>query len=236
MYPFDGANVLALTCRLLHRLDRNVTGALVLACTRASASFFGQAFQNGQVKKSYLAVTLGAPFPALGTVCAPLSFEEHQNKSRLSKAADLVQKPSETRYCTLATTAHEHAALVLLQPATGRKHQLRVHCSSVLRRPILGDNLYGPGHPSLLAQVQSQLTRSGLATPGQGLKLHLHSFRVSIPAFEDEPAHVITCPPPDSFCRTLKALAMSRRALEDSDDINLQRTAWALCAAGVRAK
>ena len=129
--------------RLVHRLDRDTSGVILTARTKPAAGFLGKAVMARQLTKTYLAIVApGSPQPASGTIEAPLRREMLGREAYMRVCAPdhPDAEAALTRYRTLASTPE--AALVELQPETGRMHQLRVHLQS-LGRPIAGDARYG---------------------------------------------------------------------------------------------
>jgi RluA family pseudouridine synthase len=138
--------------RLIHRLDRDTSGVILTAKTQPAASFLGKAMMRRAFSKTYLAiVTPGPPEPKGGAIDAPLRRVEQGREAYMQVcAADHPDaEAARSRYKTLK--AVEGAALLQLDPETGRMHQLRVHLASI-GRPIAGDARYGGalvvgGHP-----------------------------------------------------------------------------------------
>lgn len=129
--------------RLIHRLDRDTSGVILTAKTQPAAGFLGKAMMARKIKKTYQAiVTPGAPDPRAGTIEAPLRREEIGREAymRVCLADHPDAEAALTRYRTLAEG--NGAALLELEPQTGRMHQLRVHLASI-DRPIAGDARYG---------------------------------------------------------------------------------------------
>ena len=129
--------------RLVHRLDRDTTGVILTAKTKPAAGFLGKAMMARRIRKTYRAlVAPGAPEPPQGVIEASLRREEIGREAYMRVCADdhPDAQDARTRYRTLKATPA--AALVELEPETGRMHQLRVHLAS-LGRPILGDARYG---------------------------------------------------------------------------------------------
>lgn len=129
--------------RLIHRLDRDTSGVILTAKTQPAASFLGKAMMRRAFGKTYLAiVTPGAPEPKGGVIDAALRRVEQGREAYMQVcAADHPDaEAARSRYRTLK--AGEGAALLQLDPETGRMHQLRVHLASI-GRPIAGDARYG---------------------------------------------------------------------------------------------
>jgi tRNA pseudouridine32 synthase/23S rRNA pseudouridine746 synthase len=152
--------------RLVHRLDRDTSGVILTARTKPAAGFLGKAMMGRQVRKTYLAIVApGAPEPASGEIDAPLRREMlgRETYMRICAADHPDAEPAHTRYRTLRSG--QGAALLELQPRTGRMHQLRVHLASI-GRPIAGDVRYG-----------GALTLSGAPVP----RLMLHAAALDFP-------------------------------------------------------
>jgi tRNA pseudouridine32 synthase/23S rRNA pseudouridine746 synthase len=129
--------------RLIHRLDRDTTGVILTAKTQPAASFLGKAMMARKFAKTYRAiVTPGPPDPPAGIIDVALRREEIGREAYMRPCAPdhPDAEAARTRYRTL--TAGHGAALVELEPETGRMHQLRVHLASI-GRPIAGDARYG---------------------------------------------------------------------------------------------
>ena len=129
--------------RLIHRLDRDTSGVILTARTKPAAGFLGKAMMARQFAKTYRAiVTPGAPDPSMGIIDAALRRDE-QGREAYMRACPPEHPDAETarsRYRTLAEAPG--AALMELDPETGRMHQLRVHLAH-MGRPIAGDARYG---------------------------------------------------------------------------------------------
>jgi len=129
--------------RLIHRLDRDTSGVILTAKTKPAAGFLGKAMMARKFAKTYVAiVTPGPPEPPAGVIEAALRRDEIGREAymRVCPADHPQAEAARTRYRTLSSTAE--AALLELDPETGRMHQLRVHLASI-RRPIAGDARYG---------------------------------------------------------------------------------------------
>lgn len=124
---------------IVHRLDMETSGAMVLARNKEVHRQLSQLFEQREVQKRYIAVVDGRIANATGIVDLPLICD-WPNRPRQMVDYD-VGKPSVTRYKVLWRDVEQNTTRVELEPETGRSHQLRVHMQS-LGHPILGDRLY----------------------------------------------------------------------------------------------
>jgi 23S rRNA pseudouridine1911/1915/1917 synthase len=139
---------------IVHRLDANTTGLMVVAKSERAYSALKQAFRDRTVTKTYHALIQGHPDPLRGTIDAPIGRHPSSADGRFAVVAD--GRPSVTHYDTLE--AFRAASLLSIGLETGRTHQIRVHMSA-LHHPCVGDRLYG-ADPTLAAHLG--LTRQWL--------------------------------------------------------------------------
>lgn len=168
--------------RLVHRLDKDTSGVLVLARTASVATHLTRAFRGRAVHKLYWAIVVGVPTPTEGRIEAPLRKRAGHRGERVELDAE-AGRPAVTRYRVIER-AGRRVAWVELEPLTGRTHQLRVHCVA-LGMPILGDGKYG-GPSAFLGD----LTR--------GVRLHLHAREIRVP-MADRRQVVVRAPLPDDL-------------------------------------
>ena len=132
------------------------SGLLVMARGLEMERTLSIAFQQRQVEKRYVAVVAGRPSPDEGEIALPL-ITDWPNRP-LQKVDFDIGKPSLTRYRSLGYDAASDSTRLLLEPVTGRSHQLRVHLAAI-GHPILGDLLYAGEHrlraPRLLLHAAS---------------------------------------------------------------------------------
>jgi 23S rRNA pseudouridine1911/1915/1917 synthase len=131
---------------IVHRLDANTTGLMVVAKSEHAYSVMKQAFRDREVSKVYHALAQGHPDPLRGTIDAPIG-RHPSGDGRFAVVAG--GRPSVTHYDTVE--AFRAASLVKVNLETGRTHQIRVHMAAV-RHPIAGDFLYG-ADPVLAARL-----------------------------------------------------------------------------------
>lgn len=146
---------------IVHRLDRDTSGCLLLARHPKAHKRFAAAFENGVVEKTYVAVLDGVPEGEEGVIELPLLKVSSAEQGWRMVVNDK-GKPAVTRWQVMA--ARDGRALGRFMPETGRTHQIRVHAASGLGVPILGDPVYGRGAgPTLLHALSLRLEREGKA-------------------------------------------------------------------------
>lgn len=174
--------------KLVHRLDKDTSGALLVARTSRAAAFFSKSFSGRTARKVYWAIVTGVPAVEDGLIDLPLAKQPGTGgeKMHVDEAEGL---PAKTRYRVLER-AGNRAAWVELQPLTGRTHQLRAHLLAI-GHPILGDGKYG-GQEAFLTGAISR-------------KLHLHARRLRID-HPDSGRIDVTAGLPDHFAATMASL------------------------------
>ena len=153
--------------RLVHRLDRDTSGVIVVARTLPAAAALSESLRRRDAKKTYWALTKGVPVPRRGIIKLALSKQGEDGRDEKMHAAepdDENAKSAVTYYTVMGAAANQYA-WVALRPITGRTHQLRAHLAHI-GTPILGDHKYG-----------------GLVAKGLGEledRLHLHARAIDI--------------------------------------------------------
>ncbi len=152
--------------RLVHRLDRDTSGVLLLGKTPAAAARLAGAFAKRRAEKTYWAIVAGHPKPAEGVIELPLAKAGVGDREMVQPAhpKDAGAEPAETEYVTISR-AGPRAAWMALRPLTGRTHQLRAHMKAI-GHAIVGD-------PKYFDEASAALSN--------GLKLQLHARRLSLP-------------------------------------------------------
>jgi 23S rRNA pseudouridine955/2504/2580 synthase len=152
--------------RLVHRLDRDTSGVLMLARSAAAAAKLAAAFRGRDVEKTYWAVVVGQPEAPEGRIDLALAKLAGPRGERTTAVDDPREGARAITDFRVLDAAKRRAAWLELKPLTGRTHQLRVHCAEGLGCPILGDGKYG-----------------GAAAHLEGLpnQLHLHARALRLP-------------------------------------------------------
>jgi 23S rRNA pseudouridine955/2504/2580 synthase len=180
--------------RLVHRLDRDTAGVLVLARTAEAARRLGEAFQReggGEgARKIYWALVAGVPPKRRSELDLAIGKAGGPGQEKVQADAPDA-KSARTRYHVIASQARK-ASFVMLRPLTGRTHQLRVHMAA-LGCPILGDGKYG-GRQSFLDR------------PALPKQLMLLARELAIPHPEDGTTVRFTAPVPPHFAEAMAAL------------------------------
>ncbi|TMV03284.1 RluA family pseudouridine synthase [Ruegeria sediminis] len=186
--------------RLVHRLDKDTSGVLLLARTREAAKGLTAAFRHRNTRKIYWALVAGVPTPYLGEiktglVKAPGHGKQGEGEKMIAIHLNEVDstpgaKRAHTLYATLYRVAGR-AAWVAMEPVTGRTHQLRAHMAGI-GHPIIGDGKYGgSGQENLGDGWGAQL--GGIISK----KLHLHARRLSFEHPVTRKVVTVTAPLPE---------------------------------------
>ncbi len=178
--------------RLVHRLDKDTSGVLLVARTPGSAASFSKRFSGRSARKVYWALVVGVPEVREGTIDAPLAKQPGTGGEKMHVDEENGQS-AKTRY-RVVERAGTRAAWVELEPLTGRTHQLRVHMAAI-GHPIVGDGKYG-GQDAFLTGSISR-------------KMHLHARRLIISTPESKGTGGkldVTAPLPPHFAASMEAL------------------------------
>jgi 23S rRNA pseudouridine955/2504/2580 synthase len=190
--------------RLVHRLDRDTTGVLLVAKHRDAAAKLGRIFQTRSAAKTYWALVKGVPHPHQGKIEAPLVKAAGPEGDRVRKALPGEQEEAmhaTTHYSVIDRVASK-AAWVSLKPVTGRQHQLRAHMA-LIGHPIVGDNKYGGDKSQLEEQIEP--------------KLHLHARRLVLPHPFTGGKIDVTAPLPEHMKKTWELLGLDAGRYEKED-------------------
>ena len=193
--------------RLVHRLDRDTSGALVLARTPRAASQLTRLFRTRDVEKIYFAVVAGRPDPASGTIRSGLVKAGGKAEKMQLLSPDEVPDRAGARNAVtdyrVVEQAGNRAAWVALRPLTGRTHQLRAHMAAI-GCPIAGDGKYG-------GRGQENRGEGWGAGLGHDLsrKLHLHAARLGFPHPVTGRRLTVSAPLPEHMARTFGMMGWS---------------------------
>jgi 23S rRNA pseudouridine955/2504/2580 synthase len=171
--------------RLVHRLDKDTSGVLLIARNAKAAGELTAAFRRREARKVYWAAVVGVPKPRRGKVGLPLAKAAGARGERV--AADLRAGKRALTLYAFVESAGSRAAWLALMPLTGRTHQLRVHCAA-LGTPIIGDGKYGGA-------------RAYLKGEGISDRLHLHAREIAVPKLKGGTLRV-TAPLPQHMRET----------------------------------
>jgi 23S rRNA pseudouridine955/2504/2580 synthase len=187
--------------RLVHRLDRDTTGVLLVAKHRDAAAKLGRIFQTRAAAKTYWALVKGVPKPHQGKIEAPLVKAAGPEGDRVRKAlpGEQAEAMHATTHYSVIDRVASKAAWVSLKPVTGRQHQLRAHMA-LIGHPIVGDNKYGGDKGMLAEQIEG--------------KLHLHARRLVLPHPYTGGKIDVTAPLPEHMKKTWELLGLDAKRYE----------------------
>ena len=177
--------------RLVHRLDKDTSGVLLLARSAVAARHLTKLFRDQELRKVYWALTIGRPQLERGRIDAAIA--KRAISTHVERIIPVPDGADATTFYATVDTAGSSMTWLALAPRTGRTHQLRVHCAKILRCPILGDKKY---------PVESD----PIEPAGFGAGLHLHARLLSLPHPGDGGARrarlVVVAPLPPHMTRT----------------------------------
>ena len=185
--PFHESSV------LVHRLDKETTGCLLIAKTPEAHISLQKQFADRTVQKEYLALVAGVPSPAAAIIDAPIGRSSGDRTKMAVFHAVQSRREARTTYRTLAVSAARDAALLCCDLHTGRTHQVRVHLKTI-EHPILGDEDYGTKWSRDLSgkyRIES---------------LCLHAWKLKFRSPEDDATHALVSPPPQVLMDALRRL------------------------------
>ena len=174
--------------KLVHRLDKDTSGVLLVARSARAAGHFAKAFSSRTARKVYWALITGVPSIEDGTIDLPIAKQPGTGGEKMH-VDEKEGSPARTRYRVIER-AGNRACWVELQPFTGRTHQLRVHMEAI-GHPIVGDGKYG-GQEAFL-------------TGGVSRKMHLHARRLKVD-HPDGGAIDVSAELPEHFAESMKLL------------------------------
>jgi 23S rRNA pseudouridine955/2504/2580 synthase len=179
--------------RLVHRLDKDTSGCLLVAKSRFAAAALAKTFRTRAARKIYWSVVAGVPKPRQGRVSTYLAKEEREDESfmRIAKHGEKGASHAVSYYAVIDTMAQKLSWLSM-KPVTGRTHQLRVHAAEI-GHPILGDPKY--------FDVENWEVPGGIQH-----KLHLHARRIVVPHPRGKGTIDVSAPLPPHMEQTFNLL------------------------------
>jgi 23S rRNA pseudouridine955/2504/2580 synthase len=181
--------------RLVHRLDKDTSGVLLVARSADMARRMGKMFQSRDMKKIYWAITSPAPINMEGEIKAPIiKMESGPNKDKMV----VDQKEGQRAYTNyeVMEVAGKTAAFVAFMPKTGRTHQIRVHAAH-MGFPLLGDEKYG--------------VKAAIEGPGITQRLHLHARSLEFRHPKTGKTMKIMAPLPQDLAKSWDALGFQKK-------------------------
>ncbi|MFV0625825.1 MAG: RluA family pseudouridine synthase [Alphaproteobacteria bacterium] len=172
--------------KLVHRIDKETSGLLVLARTRKSAEALTKGFREHTIRKTYLAFAYGKPKKEVGQIDAPI--EKNGDKNVVQEGG----KPAITDYKIVDNVANKFS-LIEASPVTGRTHQIRVHLEYI-GCPIIGDEKYYGGERKNLENFAN--------------KLHLHAYKIDLSSIYKK-EKIIEAELPKYFIESLEAVGIN---------------------------
>ncbi|MGI8525998.1 MAG: RluA family pseudouridine synthase [Pseudolabrys sp.] len=191
--------------RLVHRLDKDTSGCLLIAKTRFAAAALAKSFRHRSTRKTYWALVVGVPKPKQGRISTYLAKQEMEEDSFMRVAAhgdkDAVHAVT---YYAVVETAAQQLAWLSLKPVTGRTHQLRAHTAHI-KHPIIGDPKY--------------FNKENWQLPG-GIqnKLHLLARRIAVPHPRGGKPIDVTAPLPDHMAQSWNLLGFDATRYDPIDE------------------
>ena len=173
---------------IVHRLDKDTSGVIITAKHLLAHDYLAKQFKDRQTVKHYIAILQGVPIEASGIIQTRIARDPHDRK-RFSVTPDQQRGKDCLSVYRVLRRFGSNYALVLLEPKTGRTHQLRVHMKHI-GCPILGDPIYG---------------RRDRALPDATLMLHAARLHIRIP--KDDSPMTFRAPPPERFIELIRVFS-----------------------------
>jgi 23S rRNA pseudouridine1911/1915/1917 synthase len=185
---------------ILHRLDRNTTGVMLVAKSDEAHWRIARQFENRTIQKTYVAVVHGVPDLLADVIDLPIGKDKYHREKQAVRKESNGGRPAVTRY--QIEEIFPHHAFVKLTPKTGRTHQLRVHMAA-LKHPMLGDTMYG-GQPLISNDFRFE-------------RQALHAMEISFVHPGTLQMMTLAAPLPPDMTRLLAILRATRSPSADTD-------------------
>lgn len=191
--------------RLIHRIDKDTSGVLLLARTGAAATALARAFHGRDARKTYWAAVVGLPRPREGEIRYSLVKAPGRGGEKMlclppEDAKELEGAKRALTVYTVLEALGDRTSWMALRPVTGRTHQLRAHMGEI-GCPIVGDGKYGSDPHKIHGIAETPYLGGEISK-----KLHLHARRISVPHPTTGRPLVLTAPLPEHMRRTWETL------------------------------
>ena len=211
--------------RLVHRLDKDTSGVMLLAKHRDAQSRYSRLFAKRLAGKLYLAIVTGPVAEPFGSIKDPIA--RSRRNRRAMHVHPRLGKPAHTLWRRMADFGGP--ALLAAQPITGRTHQIRIHFAH-RQMPLFIDPVYGQTAPLMLSAFKKDYrAKPGRAEPPLIDRLTLHAYQLAVPIGDEAsaPYHTFVARPEKHFLAAVKMLAKHSPAIsgraaafDDSDDLD----------------
>lgn len=185
--PFIASGSPVSRAGIVHRLDKDTSGLMIIAKNDNAFFYFKNLFQTKKIKKHYLALVHGQLKEPRGIISSPLGRIGMKRTTKIIGKKLIDKKEAETEYQTVKKFSD--FTLLELMPKTGRTHQLRVHLNSI-GHPIAGDMVYG---------------FKKLPAPGELKRLFLHAYKLEFPT-PDSKSLVLEADLPEDLQKVLNSI------------------------------